>query len=400
LGINYAKNLYGEGRKDLGEIQEASRNIGEGGPILPNLGKGYAAMSEFLLKGVLGPAGGNAVWAWGEDISRGNHTGAAGDATAVLVNALLLKGATKPTENARVNKLAFAFDLPESMNAGKQVAAVLPDLDKAAGKAGAPKTVGDSWGTIKTAKERMNTESGLAMQPLRGKQYVPTPIADAIKRKITPDMTMTQEGRQLQSELMKAAKDYEKPWDYEQLDQARMRAGQRLRAYYKKGSTGQYADTKTDASVIVDKAIVNGVQDIVYPAMDKAAGKPAGYFANLKQRQGILIQLEEAVDDNIKALATRTAKIKGSPRFSQENVSAYGHPSSAPGFSIHKLQNIVKRPNPAARADAAVSRSFSGRPSAKGAIMSLPVRNLLMLPEPEPVKNRKEALDALNPATP
>ncbi len=389
-------NIGREGAKAGKEILEAGQNIKAGQPVGQNIGKAGAAGTEFLLKGLFGPVGGGAVYAFGEDVHSGNYTGAAGSTLAVLINGLLLKGARKPAEGVRTNKIAFAADVPESMNAAKDLKAVLPDLDKAAtGKA--PQTVGELLQTVKQAKNQMNTESGLAMQTLRGKEFVPTGIADSIKSRITSDMTMRPEGRQMQSALMKAAKDFEKPWSYEQLDAARMRAQQRLRAYYKKGTSGQYADTKTDTSVIVDKEIARGVQEIVYPAMDQAAGKPSGYFGNLKRRQGTLIQLEEAVDDQVKSLATRTAKIKGSPRFSSENVSAYGHPASTPGLSIHKLQNVIVRPNPAAAANRAVARSFSGRPIPTAAIWSLPVRELLLLPqqEPEPPQNRQEALTAL-----
>ena len=235
MALNYGKTLFGEGKKAIGEIQEAGENIDKGGPMLANWGKAYAAGADFLLKGVLSPVGGGAISAWGEDVHSGNYTGAAGSALAVLINGLLLKGSLKPKEGVRVNKLAFASDLPDTMDAGKQLRAVMPDLDRAAGKTGPPKTVGELLTTVKEAKNQMNTESGLAMRTLRGKEFVPTGIADSIKARITPDMIMTPEGRQMQSALLKAAKDYEKPWTYEQLDQARMRAGRRLRSLLQEG---------------------------------------------------------------------------------------------------------------------------------------------------------------------
>jgi hypothetical protein len=242
----------------------------------------------------------------------------------------------------------------------------------------------------------LNTEAGLAMQSIRGKQFVPNNVATRILSKITPDMQMRPEGRQMESALRKAALDFQKPWTYEQLDAARMRARQRLNGYESGSIEKRYHDIKTDSSVIIDNAINEGIKDIVYPAMDKAAGKPQGYFGNLKERQSTLIQMESQLDKHARALATRTAKIQGGPRFGNENVSAYAHPTSMPGLSLHGLGQALHRPNPLAKANAAVARSFGGRPVPTAAIMSYPVRQLLLLPQEEPkVENRKDALTAL-----
>ncbi len=394
--VTYVQNLYGEGKKALKEGYDAGYNIGEGQPVGPNIGKAASGISDFMLEGVLGPVGGGAIHAWGEDIGQKNYSGAAGDAVAVLVNALMLKGATKPSTSARGNKLAYAADMPESVDAGKQIRSVLPDLDRASAGS-APNTVGELLETVNKAKQQLGNESGAAMMPLRGKQIVPIDISNAIKSHITPDMQMTQAGRQQAAALMRAATDYQRPWTFEQLDAARVNANARLGTFFEKGGGAKYADIKNDVGVAVDREVARGVQDAIYPEMDKIAGKPKGYFADLKQRHGALISLGNALDENAKALATRTAKIKGSPRLSTENVSAYGHPASAPGISVHKLQNMIVRPNPLGQANAAVNRSFSGRPTAQAAIYSLPVRELLIQNEDEkkPVQNRKEALELL-----
>lgn len=407
---NYVSNLGAEGKKayeDAGVAFDAYKSGRV--PFSTAAMAGAAADTEFLLRGVLSPLGTAPVYAFGEDISQKNYSGAAGDALAVLINALLLKGSLKPKAEVRANKIAYAADVPESMNAAKDVKAVLPDLDRAAGKSGAPNTVGELLTTVKEAKNQMNTESGLAMQTkIGGKTLADTPaspdrLVRSLRDKAKTYSDKTPLGKAMRQRLDNAATSFEKDWTFGELDQERMNAQQRLNSYYDKSSTKQYAASKTDAQVIIDKAVVDWVQEFVYPQMDVAAGKPNGYFANLKQRQSILIRLEQAADENAKALATRTAKVKGSPRFSTENVSAYGHPASTPGVSIHKLQNIVSRPNLEARANRAVSRAFRGRPTSQAAIWSLPVRQLLLLPqqEPEPpVKNRKEALDLIGNSQP
>ena len=149
--------------------------------------------------------------------------------------------------------------------------------------------------------------------------------------------------------------------------------------------------------MIVDKAIVDGVQNVVYPEMDKVAGNPAGHFANLKRRQSTLIQMEEALKDQTKALSTRTAKMQGAPRASRENVSVYAsHATQLPGFSAHRIQNIFIKPNPQRLANSAVWRAFNERPTSIAAIYSLPVRTLLFQPPDLPVvENRRDALQLL-----
>ena len=395
LARRYLRGVGKEGGEAIRETKEAAQNVSAGQPILPNVGKVAAAGTKFLLSGLLSPVGGGAVQAWGEDIHSGNVTGAAGDATSVLVNALLLKGSSKPTAGTRANKIAFAADIPDTAmkDVSAQVKSVLPDLDAAATKP--PATVGEMLENVKAAKEQLNSQVGQAMIPIRGKQIVPVDIANAIKSHITPDMAQTAQGRSMANALNKAAVEFQRPWTYEQLHTGRINANARMRAFFKKAGSAQYADMRNDVAQIVDREMARGVQDIVYPEMDRAAGKPQGYFRNLLTRQGTLITLGDALDENAKALATRTAKIKGSPRFSSENVSAYGHPATSPGISVHKLQNIVTRPNPLARASKAIARSsgsFRGSPVSHSMIYTLPVRELLLQQdEQEPPKTPADA---------
>jgi hypothetical protein len=390
--VGYAKNLYSEGKKAVNEALEAGENIGEGGPIKENLGKAAAAGTEFTLKGILAPLGAGALYAWGEDIAGKNYAGAAGDATAVFLNALMLKGTLKPTADVQASKIAYAADIPESMaNPKEAIQSVMPEIEAASPKP--PTTVGEELEAVNKAKANINSEVGQAMLPISGRAANAIPISDAIKSHITPDMAKTAQGRQMQAELLNAAADYQKPWTFGELHAARINANARLRAFFKKGGTAQYGDMKTDAGVIVDREVARGVQDIVYPEMDKAAGKPAGYFANLLNKQSTLIQLGQALDDNANALAVRTAKIQGAPRLSSENVSAYGHPATTPGISIHRLQNVVVRPNPLGQANQAIARasgSFAGSPVSHAAIYSLPVRYLLLEGQ-EPPKTPGEA---------
>jgi hypothetical protein len=396
LAKGYVENVGREGKKAAGEIGEAIEQTGD---IGPRIGKAAAATTEFVLRGMLGPVGGGAIQAWGEDINSNNYTGAAGSALAVLVNALMLHGskplADKPNilpATTKVDKLFAAGNLPESLHPA-EVQAVLPDLANAAPTP--PKTVGDLVKNVDAAKANINNEVGQAMFQLRGKKFSTQPIADAIKSHITPDMEMTKEGQQTAKALTKASNEYaDRVWTGEQLHHRRIQANADLSSFYKKGSAAQYGDMNSKIGVIVDKEAGDAIRDIMYPEMDKAVGAPEGYYRGLLTRHGTLIEMGNAVKEQSTALAARTAKIRGGAT-AGENVSLYQSHIGAPGISAHKIQNIFKKPNPLAKANAQVSRAFSGRPVPSAIINSLPVRNLMLLPHSEPLPPNASAGDVM-----
>jgi hypothetical protein len=86
--VSAAKGLYGYGKRVLTgsgeaskEVGEAARNIKEGGPVLPNIGKaGYAEVNNAV--GAL-PFVGEPAQKVGQDVSEGNYKGAAGGATGI-----------------------------------------------------------------------------------------------------------------------------------------------------------------------------------------------------------------------------------------------------------------------------------------------------------------------------
>jgi hypothetical protein len=372
---SYGTNLKNEAQKGLQEVSDARQNIKEGGPKIANVKKQLAAGTDFALRGVLNPVGGNVVANMGQDAFDENIPAMGGDIVGAVTNALLMKGAHGPSPETSANRLAWATkgEQPHILN-------TLSDVKNASQVRGKPiQTVGDYLDAIKAAKNDMNTQSGLAMQPIRQMTTVPIDIADRIKSRITPDMDMTPQGRAMKQQLLNAANDFEtKPWTYEQLDGLRTRLQQELSAYYKKGGVGRYSDMKTDPGTMIDREIVDGVRDLVYPQMDAAVGKPTGYFDALKQKQSNLINLEQQVGDTLQALTQKTAEIRGGPRFGTENASVYQSGFKEPGFSFHKVQNIVKKPNPIGRADAYVGKAFAGgSPTASMAIYSLPIRYLL-----------------------
>jgi hypothetical protein len=372
---SYGSNLKNQFKKGVAETGEAAQNIKEGGPKIANAKKALAAGTDFALRGVLPPVGGNVVANMGQDSFEGNVPAMGGDIVGAVTNALLAKGAAGPSAESSANKLAWATKGDQT-----HILNTLNDVKQSAQLRGKPiQTVGDYLEAIKSAKNDMNTQSGLAMQPIRQMKTVPVDIAYRIKSRITPDMDMTAEGQQMKQQLLNAANDFEtKEWTYEQLDALRTRLQQNLSAYYKKGGTARYSEMKTDPGTMVDREIVDGIRDITYPQMDAALGKPTGYFDSLKRRQSNLINLEEQVGNTLDKLSQKTAEIKGGPRFGTENASVYQSGFKEPGFSFHKVQNIIRKPNPLKSADTYVGKAFAGgSPTANAAIYSLPIRYLL-----------------------
>jgi hypothetical protein len=372
---SYGSNLKNQFNKGVAETGEAAQNIKEGGPKIANAKKALAAGTDFALRGVLSPVGGNVVANMGQDAFEGNVPAMGGDIVGAVTNALLAKGASGPSAETSANRLAWATkgEQPHILN-------TMNDVKQAAQLRGKPlNTVGDYLQGIRDAKYDMNTQSGIAMQPIGERTYIPFDVSENIKTLREPWMDVHPDGAAVKQKILDAALPFEsKEWTYRQLDNYRTKLQQDLASYYKKGGNERYNELKTDPQTAIDRRIVNAIQDLVYPQMDAAAGKPTGYFAAMKQRQSNLINLEQQVGDTLDKLSQKTAEIKGGPRFGTENASVYQSGFKEPGFSFHKVQNIIRKPNPLKSADTYVGKAFAGgSPTANAAIYSLPIRYLL-----------------------
>jgi hypothetical protein len=95
--------------------------------------------------------------------------------------------------------------------------------------------------------------------------------------------------------------------------------------------------------------------------MDKAAGKPAGYFADLKGRQSNLIKTEKILNKRIKQLSGAQAVSEVTPRMSKENVSLFAHSGmSAPSAIARIPHNALFPPRELAEASMHVRKAFPG----------------------------------------
>lgn len=286
-------------------------------------------------------------------------------------------------------------------NAGKVLDAVantVGDIEQEMRKLPASqRTVEGFLSSVNARKDAMNVESGAALLPIAGQRTVPMGVSTRIRSLIHPYMDHTASGRAEKSAIIRASKDFEKPWTYQDLDAMRTTLASQLSKHRAKGTVARYAAQKGDTDLAIDNMIEGGLRDTVYPAMDRAAGKPAGYFANLKGRQSSLIQLQDILEKRISDLKGQQAVSSVGSRFTHENVGVSAHPGSLPRASVYGLKNAVLGPKKVLKqANKQVGKAF---PS----VNSMPYEELFKLgirgsqvqgPAPRKEESEQNATDA------
>lgn len=254
--------------------------------------------------------------------------------------------------------------------------------------------------SVNSRKDAMNAESGAAMLPIAGKQTVPQGPAQNIQGLIRSYMSNTPAGRAQRQYLMKRAAEFQKPWTYRQLDELRTDLSSSLAKHNAKLPVAKYAAEKGDLDVAIDNAVLDGLRDTVYPEMDRAAGKPAGYFEDLKGRQSSLITLQEVLDKRIRDLKGSQAISEVAPRFGSENVSVYAHPGSMPRAVIHGIRQAVAPTRELEAASKHVAKAFPAVDSLPYQILFSGETRAANLKGPKQQELEKTADDARNGSNP
>jgi hypothetical protein len=195
--------------------------------------------------------------------------------------------------------------------------------------------------SVNARKDAMNAESGVAMMPINGQKTVPQGVAANIQNLIRSYMQNTPVGNSQRRYLMKRAAEFQKPWTYKELDELRSDLSSALARHNAKGSVAKYTAEKGDLDLAVDNAILDGLRDTVYPEMDRAAGRPAGYFEDLKGRQSSLITLQAVLDKRAKDLAGKQAISEVTPPFSTENLSGSFHVGEMPRLGAYGIRQAI-----------------------------------------------------------
>ncbi len=301
-----------------------------------------------LLEGPLSPVGGQAVSNIANDV--GNVPAQAGDVVGTIGNLLMFKGAQEPKTAARI---AYATG-----GKAKDVIAAENDLRQTLA-ANPPKNVQDLKTGIDQAKSNLNQEYGNAIGPHANISIMPDAIVRRLMDLITPNLDMTAPGKAIKKQIKSAATEFQKPWTLAQLDQERMDANGRLHAFENKDPVAQYAATRGgNRSSAIDSAIAGGVRDTVYPMMDQLAGKPAGYFANLKNRVAALMNLSSDATKHIDNLETKSLQMQGMSPLERMRMRGMVGESGKPRLY---MTDVLGKSDPLDMANSRAAGAFPGK---------------------------------------
>lgn len=226
------------------------------------------------------------------------------------------------------------------------------------------RTVPGFLSAVNARKDAMNAESGVAMAPIGNKETIAKGILDrleALKNNIPmagPKKAMNVAAQQELDAINRAEIEFQRPLTYHNLDLERGRARARLDSFMAKDPVPQYTALKSSRTLAIDNAIEQGLKDTVYSEMDRAAGKPAGYFANLKGRQSSLISLQKILDKRVRDLSGQQAVSEVTPRISAENLSLSMHPGTLPRGGLYGLKNVFSPPREMKAAGKHVAKAF------------------------------------------
>ncbi|HWF62949.1 MAG TPA: hypothetical protein VN666_21935 [Nitrospira sp.] len=309
----------------------------------------------------------------------------------------MLGRAFRPTLESAINKLWFAGDLGPKTD----LAAVMPEIS-AIEKTQPAKTVGDFVNVVTEAKKKIAAEVDTAlmnkvdvggkMVPLSGVKTDVTPIADSIQKVAAahPSDALANPAK-IGAVKNRIAKLYATPKTYAWLNDRRTVLNRELNRFYSMKTPADQAQYLFQHPEFeIDKAEADAIRDVVYPQMDKAAGKPSGYFEQLQRKRGALMSIEDQTQEHVENLAAKSRKAKGAPM--TDPVRGYMSSSGHAGFTT-RLAGILRPADVAAKADKQVAKAFEHTPRSKVGkilgtrpgmeIMSLPLRELFNPDEPD-----------------
>lgn len=360
----YGNNLIQSGKQMMDTIHA---NPGDSG-------KAVEAGTKFLTGGVLSPFGGQTLSSLSDDLQGHNFAAAGGDILGLTANILALEKSMKPSAETQLNKLTAAA----GPKAAKALGSTIDILNQTKEAEQMPvKTVGDLKKLVNKTKDNINTEYGNSLGPFANTKIAAHPIAQAIRSLITPDMDFTREGQAEKAAINAAATEYEKPWTMAALDSKRSRLSADLASHTSKEPVSRYTAERGNINVAIDNKILQTLRDEIYPRVDVMAGKPSGYFENLKKKQSGLIQLESILNKRIDDLTGKTRAAKGAPALSRLSGGISVSPDMSPHGYLSKFLNVIRPEDVLGTANTVTKSGMKGpNPVAKGLVLSYPARAL------------------------
>ncbi len=381
---SYGKNLYD---KAVEPPTPEEKTFNAAHPIVGPVNTGI----KYLLQGPLAPVGGNAVENLAEDY--GSHMNASpghpvraamhgdvmGDTLGGALNLLLMGASHGASPESRLNSLTAAAGAKASMPL-EHLQQSLMDTANAAGIQ--PHTLGDVLGVVNKFKDNVNSEYGNAIGPYANTPIFPQTISAKILALKKPYMQFTKEGRAEAKAIDNAAIEYQKPWTLGALDSQRTKLAADLASHSAKEPVARYTAERGSVALGIDNAIMDGLRETVYPQADQLAGKPAGYFEDLKQKQSSAIRLESLLNKRVEDLTGKSRETKGQPIMSRLRPGAAISAEGAPHGFISNLPNAIVPRDVLKQADKAAAKGMSTggyvAPVSKALVMSYPARWALM----------------------
>jgi hypothetical protein len=312
-----------------------------------------------------------------------------------------------PTLKGAVSKLYFAGNLGPR----EDLELVMPEIMEAEKKQPA-QTVGDFIDVVGSAKKKIATEVDTSMMspvtvagvknkvPLAGAPADTTPIANRILQLTTnhPSEAVTDPAK-IARIRQRVVQNYSQPRSYGWLNDRRTVLNRELNKYYAlktPADKAQYLFQHPDFEI--DKAEADSIRDIVYPSMDRAAGKPPGYFEGLQRKRGALMSIEDQAQDHIQNLKMKSKIAKGAP--TRDPLS--GSPLAPGKVGIYTRMTRMGSKDVAKQADNQVAKAFTRTPGSKAAkavgskpgkeVLALPLRMFFNPDMPDP--NERNSTDA------
>jgi hypothetical protein len=277
------------------------------------------------------------------------------------------------------------------------------DLRSAAKVSGKPNTLGGFLDNVSLAEKNLNTEYANTL----GKYAVVRgnlpdsngkfPLSDAIRKLKDRMPKTTTADRAARSHIDAVASEFEKPIPLGELDLKRMQANGRLFSYEKMNDTAQYSAESRNADIAVDKTVADWVRDNVYPEMDHLTGKPQGYFRNLKQRVGNLMNIESETKGNASKLHTSSMRERGMTRWERSKPGATMSEKGSIRAYFPNIPAWFKASDPEAAANNAVRSAYGLHQmfTPPPEMMSVPVANFLAAIRARPTGSKTQQLQRM-----
>lgn len=222
------------------------------------------------------------------------------------------------------------------------------------------RTVGAFLDAVTKKRSDMHAEYGNALGPHANQEVSTQPIADAIRALKKDWMDIPGMGAEEKSAIDRAATQFERPMTAGQLDSLRQQLNNDLASLYGKAPNARYTATQGSINNAIDTTIASGARDVLYPIADRAAGKPAGYFRDLLDREGSLIKLRGILQKRYSDLGGSQAISEVTPGWSKENLSLFAHSGGIPSGIVRVPHDVLFPQREMSEASKHVAKAFPG----------------------------------------